>query len=113
MVGRGTGRLNGRAAGATFRKSPVDAPKLVDEIVEYANRARREGILALEKVLTGTSHPFLGKALTMAIDGADSTSLQLANGILNAGRVIERMILNLLDINKSEDGVPARPRLPR
>lgn len=35
----------------------------------------------------------------------DSTALQLTNHVLNAGRVIERMIMNLLDINKSEDGV--------
>ena len=65
-----------RAVGATFRKSTTDPAKLVDEIVDYANRARREGILALEKVATTASHPFLAKALTMAIDGADSTSLR-------------------------------------
>src|SRR5271165_6515652 len=65
-----------RAAGGTFKKSGVDAAKLVDEIVDYANRARRDGILALEKVASTSSHPFLGKALTMAIDGADSASLR-------------------------------------
>jgi chemotaxis protein MotA len=65
-----------RAAGSTFKKSSVDAAKLVEEIVDYANRARRDGILALEKVASSASHPFLGKALTMAIDGADSTSLR-------------------------------------
>ncbi|HZU82659.1 MAG TPA: MotA/TolQ/ExbB proton channel family protein, partial [Polyangiaceae bacterium] len=37
---------------------------------------RRDGILALEKVASSSSHPFLSKALTMAIDGADSTSLR-------------------------------------
>lgn len=35
----------------------------------------------------------------------DKSALQLSNHILNAGRVIERMIMNLLDINKSEDGM--------
>jgi chemotaxis protein MotA len=64
------------AAGSTFKKSKVDAAKLVDEIVDYANRARRDGILALEKVVGNSSHPFLSKALTMAIDGADSTALR-------------------------------------
>jgi chemotaxis protein MotA len=63
-------------AGSTFKKSKVDAAKLVDEIVDYANRARRDGILALEKVVANSSHPFLSKALTMAIDGADSTALR-------------------------------------
>jgi chemotaxis protein MotA len=65
-----------RAAGSTFKKAAVDPAKLVDEIVDYANRARRDGILALEKVAATASHPFLTKALTMAIDGADSTSLR-------------------------------------
>src|SRR5271170_4850465 len=38
-----------RSAGATFKKSGADPAKLVDEIVDYANRARRDGMLALEK----------------------------------------------------------------
>ena len=37
------------AVGTTFKKPKVESAKLVDEIVEYANRARRDGILALEK----------------------------------------------------------------
>jgi len=64
------------AAGGTFKKSPYDAAKVVEEIVEYANRARKEGILALEKVASGASDPFLAKALMMAIDGADSTTIR-------------------------------------
>jgi chemotaxis protein MotA len=65
-----------RSAGATFKKNKIDMTKLIDEIVDYANRARREGILALEKVAESASDPFLAKALMMAIDGADSTSLR-------------------------------------
>lgn len=65
-----------RAAGSTFKKSGPDAAKLVAEIVDYANRARRDGILALEKVAASASDPFLGKALMMAIDGADSSALR-------------------------------------
>ena len=65
-----------RAAGALFKKPKGDPAKLVDEIVDYANRARRDGMLALEKVASTASDPFLGKALMMAIDGADSASLR-------------------------------------
>lgn len=64
------------AAGATFKKSGRDGGKLVEEIVDYANKARRDGILALEKVASGASDPFLSKALMMAIDGADSATLR-------------------------------------
>ena len=65
-----------KIAKKTFGKSTVDSAKLIDEIVEYANRARREGILALEKSAPSASHPFLAKALMMAIDGADSATLR-------------------------------------
>ena len=65
-----------RAAGATFKKPTQDGHKLIDEIVDYANRARRDGILALEKIAASASDPYLSKALMMAIDGVDSTTLR-------------------------------------
>jgi chemotaxis protein MotA len=65
-----------RAAAGTFKKPSSDPAKLVDEIVDYANRARRDGMLALEKVAATSSDPFLAKSLMMAIDGADSASLR-------------------------------------
>lgn len=64
------------AAGATFKKPSVAPSKILDEIVDYANRARRDGILALEKVAEQASDAFLRKALTMAVDGVDSQTLR-------------------------------------
>jgi chemotaxis protein MotA len=65
-----------RAAASTFKKPTVDGLKLIDEIVDYANRARRDGILGLEKLAGNASDPYLAKALMMAIDGVDSTTLR-------------------------------------
>lgn len=65
-----------KAAIATFKKAPEDPEKLLDELVDYANRARREGILALEKVAEAASDAFLKKALMMAVDGADATTVR-------------------------------------
>jgi chemotaxis protein MotA len=65
-----------KAAIATFKKSPIDAPKILEELVDYANRARRDGILALEKVAETASDPFMRKALMMAVDGADATTVR-------------------------------------
>ena len=65
-----------KAAGKTFKKPAQDARTLIEEIVGYANQARLEGILALEKVASNASDPFLSKALMMAIDGADSNALR-------------------------------------
>jgi chemotaxis protein MotA len=64
------------AAAATFKKPSADPSAIVDEIVGYANRARRDGILALEKVSQNASDPFLRKALMMAVDGVDSPTLR-------------------------------------
>jgi len=65
-----------KAAGATFKKPAVDPKKIVEVIVDYANKARRDGILALEKVSESASDPFLRKALMMAVDGVDSQTLR-------------------------------------
>lgn len=63
-----------KAGAATFKKSPHDPARILEEIVDYANKARKDGILALEKVVP--SDPFLAKALMMAVDGADSKTIE-------------------------------------
>jgi len=65
-----------KACVACFKKPEIDPAKIVEEIVDYANRARRDGILALEKVSESASDPFLRKALMMAVDGVDSQTLR-------------------------------------
>jgi len=65
-----------KSAVATFKKPTDDPAALVEELVDYANRARRDGILALEKVAEGAKDAFLRKALMMAVDGADATTLR-------------------------------------
>lgn len=44
---------------------------LVPHVVTLADRARREGLLALEDGLADVPEPFLVKGVTMAIDGTD------------------------------------------
>ena len=65
-----------RAAGSTFKKPARTATEVIEELVDYANRARRDGILALEKVAETAPDPFLRKALMMAVDGVDSQTLR-------------------------------------
>jgi chemotaxis protein MotA len=65
-----------KSALSTFKKPAIDPLKLVEEITDYAQRARRDGILALEKVAETASDPFLRKAITMAVDGIDSQTLR-------------------------------------
>lgn len=49
---------------------------LVEEIIEFATKARKSGIVALEQDAAGISDPFLRKALTLAVDGTDLQELR-------------------------------------
>jgi chemotaxis protein MotA len=48
-----------------------DPHTLVDQIIDYATKARKNGIVSLEQEAFDIPDPFLRKALTLAIDGAD------------------------------------------
>ena len=47
----------------------------IAQIVDFARRARREGILALEKEIPNIKDPFFAKALRMAVDGFEPKTL--------------------------------------
>ena len=49
-----------------------DLVQLVKDIVGFAQKARREGVVALEAEANATADPFLKKALTLAVDGTES-----------------------------------------
>src|SRR4051812_37881178 len=59
-----------------FLGSATPADKLVEAIVKLAERARREGLLALEDGIRDVPDPFLKKGLQLAIDGTDPEELQ-------------------------------------
>ena len=65
--------------GKSFQKvflAKVTPPnQLVDEVVKLAERARREGLLALEDAVKTVQHPFLKRGLQLAIDGTDPDEL--------------------------------------
>jgi chemotaxis protein MotA len=58
-----------------FLGKAVASDSLVDDIVKLAEKARREGLLALEDAMKDVENPFLKKGLQLAIDGTDSDEL--------------------------------------
>jgi len=50
--------------------------KTIDQIVHMAEKARREGILGLEKELDYISSPYFRKAIRLVIDGTEITALR-------------------------------------
>jgi chemotaxis protein MotA len=53
-----------------FHKGQEPA-EIITQIVQFAEIARRDGVLALENSVKNTEDPFLRKGLQLAIDGAD------------------------------------------
>lgn len=58
-----------------FSKSN-SAGKLVPIIVNFAKKARQEGILSFESQLKDMDDPFLAKGLQLAIDGMESSAIE-------------------------------------
>jgi len=59
-----------------FLEPNENARTTVELLVKYANRARREGIISLDKELPSIHEPFLRRSLTLAVDGTDSQELR-------------------------------------
>ncbi|GAA1790466.1 motility protein A [Planosporangium flavigriseum] len=65
--------------------------ELVDVMVKLAEKARREGLLALESALDDVADPFLKHGLRLAIDGATSEELrEILEGEVDAKRIADR-----------------------
>jgi len=55
-----------------FLPGHTDMVGLVRELVDYAQKARREGIVSLETDVDKVADPFLKKAMRLAVDGTES-----------------------------------------
>jgi chemotaxis protein MotA len=58
-----------------FTNKVTPPTQLLDNVVKLAERARREGLLALEDAVKTVEHPFLKRGLQLAIDGTDPDEL--------------------------------------
>ena len=60
-------------------KEPLlDPYQIIAQVAGYANKARKEGILSLEKEIKNIEDPFMKKALTMAVDGVEPNMIREA-----------------------------------
>ena len=58
-----------------FDRSPPH-DDLVEEIIAYATKARKQGLVSLEQEALAIPDPFLRKALNLAVDGTDSQDIR-------------------------------------
>ncbi len=60
-----------RSLAGVFRDRTVPLGDLIDEVVRYATKARKNGLVSLEQDANEIKDPFLQKALNLAVDGTD------------------------------------------
>ena len=80
---------------ALFTK-PADAVELIEQLVELAEVARRDGILALEGMTEGMDEPFLVNGLRMAVDGSDPDVIE---------SIMETELENLMERHEAGRGM--------
>lgn len=72
--------LNGiKSITLVFKDQVVDPGASIKNIIDLANVARKEGLLALEEAANGIEDPFLKKGVMLVVDGTDP---ELVRGIL-------------------------------
>jgi chemotaxis protein MotA len=62
--------------GHVFFDPQRDPQDLVKEIVGFAHKARKEGIVSLDRELENVKEPFLRKSLMLAVDGTEPQELR-------------------------------------
>lgn len=67
---------SGKIAKKAFSYKMQDTQEIIREIVGFSEKARREGLLALEKELENSKDQFLIKGVQMIIDGSDDETIK-------------------------------------
>jgi len=65
-----------KALSQAFLEPKRDNRAVIAEIIRFANKARKEGIISLESEMRDASDPFLKRALSMAVDGVEPKILR-------------------------------------
>lgn len=65
-----------KAAKQVIKPVPTNMASVIEQIVNFATEARRNGIIAIEKSVAALQDPFLKKALNLAVDGSDAKTIR-------------------------------------
>ncbi|MEB3198129.1 MAG: motility protein A [Candidatus Sericytochromatia bacterium] len=80
--------------GMSFKKNGFEETDIVNKLVRFAEKARREGLLSLESEVQAAGDPFLQKGIQLVADGLDQDT-------------IKEMLETELDFLASRHAVPA------
>jgi len=65
-----------KCLGSVFFEHAQSANDIIDEIISYATKARKNSIISLESDLPNIPDPFLRKAISLSVDGTDLQELR-------------------------------------
>jgi chemotaxis protein MotA len=65
-----------RGLGGVFWESAGSGAETIDALIQFATKARKNGIVSLEAEAAAIPDPFLRKALNLAVDGTDLQELR-------------------------------------
>ena len=74
-------KLTNKILREAFHKTDLRLPELIGLFIRLSERARREGLLALENELEAVDDPFIRKGILLAVDGIEP---EVINDIMNA-----------------------------
>ncbi|WP_067727507.1 flagellar motor protein MotP [Oceanobacillus damuensis] len=99
-------KLTGAIVNEAFHKNDMQLPELISLFIRLSERARREGILALENELEEVEDPFIKKGILLAVDGIEP---EVITDIMNAEitAMEERHYKGRLLIEKAAEYAPA------
>lgn len=84
--------------GKAFRKYKPQMPGLIQKMQELSEKARREGLLALEEVVEEVDDNFLKNGLKLVVDGTDAEVIKgLMENELNGMNVRHEYWIKMLD----------------
>ena len=72
----GTALTVGKVIRKTMVGQSPSTTVIIDQIVDFANRARREGILALEPLVKNLDDAYLRKGMQLTVDGLEPGAIQ-------------------------------------
>lgn len=82
-----------RQVAKVFTVEASNAQVTLKQIVEFANKARRSGVVSLDEDLPRIAEPFMKQALMLAVDGMDPSSIrQIMHLELENGAEIEEKV---------------------
>ena len=66
----------GKYLGSVFFEHAQSPQQIIDEVISYATKARKNSIISLESDLPNIADPFLRKAISLSVDGTDLQELR-------------------------------------